>query len=64
MIKYIGKLNRKCEICGKYGTYMYKDDKYTMKAMFPEVNWEEQIICEGCAKRESGKKSWNKVKRK
>ena len=51
-------------MCGKYGTFMYKDDKNTMKAMFPEVNWVEQIICEGCAKRESGKKSWNKVKRK
>ena len=64
MIKYIGKLNRKCEICGKYGTYMYKDDKNTMKAMFPEVIWEEQIICEPCTKREVGKKYWNKIKRK
>tara|TARA_R110000824_G_scaffold313164_1_gene500022 strand:- start:423 stop:1034 length:612 start_codon:yes stop_codon:yes gene_type:complete len=64
MIKYIGKLNEKCDICGKYGDFIYKDDKSTMKAMFPEVNWEEQLICEGCAKRESGKRDWNKIKRK
>ena len=64
MIIYLGKLNKLCEMCGKYGTFMYKDDKNTIKALFPEVNWEEQIICEGCAKRESGKKYWNKHKKK
>jgi len=63
MIKYIGKLNSKCDMCGKYGTQMYKDDKSIMKIMFKEVDWQEQIICEPCAKRESGKKYWNKVKR-
>lgn len=64
MIKYIGRLNRKCDMCSKYGTHMYEDDKSLMKAMFKEVEWEEQIICESCAKRESGKKLWERTKRK
>ena len=51
-------------MCSKYGTHMYEDDKSLMKAMFKEVEWEEQIICEGCAKRESGKKLWERTKRK
>ena len=50
-------------MCGKYGNFIYKDDKSIMKSLFPEVNWKEQIICEPCAKRESGKKNWNKIKR-
>ena len=51
-------------MCGKYGTFMYKDDKSIMKSLFREVIWEEQFVCEGCARRESGKKSWEKIKRK
>tara|TARA_R100000306_G_C4316984_1_gene113149 strand:- start:188 stop:352 length:165 start_codon:yes stop_codon:yes gene_type:complete len=51
-------------MCGKYGTFMYKDNKDIMKKLFPDYKWEEQIICEPCAKRESGKKYWNKIKRK
>ena len=51
-------------MCGKYSTFIYKDDKSIMKSLFPEVNWEEQFVCEGCARRECGKKSWGKVKRK
>lgn len=43
---------------------MYEDDKSLMKAMFKEVEWEEQIICESCSKRESGKKLWERTKRK
>ena len=50
-------------MCGKYGNFMYKDDKNTVKKLFSEINWKEQIICEPCAKRESGKKYWGKVKR-
>ena len=64
MISYIGKLDSKCEMCGKYGTHMYKDDKKMMKLMFKEVKWEEQVICESCAKRESGKRLWERTKRK
>jgi hypothetical protein len=45
MIYYLGKLDSKCDMCSKYGTHMYKDDKSLMKAMFKEVEWEEQIIC-------------------
>lgn len=51
-------------MCGKYATFMYKDDKSTMKSLFPEIDWKEQFVCDGCARRECGKKSWVKVKRK
>jgi len=64
LIQYQGKLNKTCDMCGKYSTFIYKDDKSIMKSLFPEVNWEEQFVCEGCARRECGKKSWEKVKRK
>ena len=55
MIQYQGKLNKTCDMCGKYSTFIYKDDKSIMKSLFPEVNWEEQFVCEGCARRECGK---------
>ena len=64
MIQYLGRLQSKCDICSKYGTFIYKDDKSTMRKLFPEIEWKEQNICENCAKRESGKKQWNKIKRK
>ena len=43
---------------------MYKDDKDIMKSLFKEFDWEEQTICEPCAKKASGSKYWNKIKRK
>jgi len=64
MIKYLGKLQSKCESCGKIGNFMYKDDKSIMKSLFKEVDWEEQTICEPCAKKASGSKYWDKIKRK
>ena len=62
-IKYIGKLNRKCEMCDNYGTHMYLDDKDMVKGLFPEVDYKDLTICEKCAKREVGNKNWKLVKR-
>ena len=44
--------------------HMYLDDKGTMKRMFPEYKWEEQLICEKCAQRELGKKEWERIKQR
>ena len=63
MIKYIGKVNRRCEMCYDYGTQIYLDNKDTVKGLFPEVNWKEMHICEKCARRETGSKHWKAVKR-
>ena len=52
-------------MCGKEGMqHIYLDNKKTMKQMCPELEWEEQYICEGCAKREAGNRQWMKIKRK
>lgn len=66
LIRYIGRLYGTCGSCKttKYH-HIYIDDKATVKGLFPEVDWEEQRLCEVCAKRETGSKSrnWNKIKR-
>ena len=51
-------------MCGgsKY-QHIYRDDKNVMKSLFPEVDWEEQFICESCTKRELGKSGWKKLKK-
>ena len=63
-ITYIGKLNRKCQMCGKYSSHIYLDSKESMRGLFPEVEWKDLHICEKCARRETGNKYWQKVKRK
>ena len=63
-IKYIGKLNRECEICTNYATHIYLKDKSMLKRLFPEVEWKNMYICENCAKREHGKKGWKEIKKK
>ena len=65
MIKYDGLRDEKCDMCGKYigRKPMYIDNKKTMKGLFPEIDWKSQLICEPCAKRETGNKQWNKIKR-
>ena len=65
MIKYKFREYRKCDMCRKTDYHhIYLDDKDTIKRMFPECDWKEQLICEKCAQRESGKREWLKVKRK
>ena len=63
-IKYVGKLVRQCDMCGKYGNHMYLDGKEMAKGLFPEVDWKDLYICEKCAKREAGNKLWKKLKRR
>jgi len=63
MIKYIGKITNTCEMCNKWTTHTYLNI-FSYKKMFPEMDFKDMKICEKCAKRESPKKQWNKVRRK
>jgi hypothetical protein len=64
-IKYIGSRDEACQMCNKYKGKkpMYLDNKKLIRALFPDQDWEAQIICEPCAQRESGKKKWKSIKR-
>ena len=63
-IEYKFRQYKECDMCRKAGYHhLYLDNKSTMKRLFPEVDWEEQLICEKCAQREAGKRDWLKVKR-
>ena len=64
MIKYLGRLAEICQMCGKYSSHIYLDSKESMRGLFPEVEWKDLHICEKCARRETGNKYWQKVKRK
>ena len=61
--KYLGKLNKICDMCGKDSTYIYLLKRKWMKELFPELSFEDAMICEKCARREVGKKEWKHVKR-
>jgi len=47
----------------KMNQILYIDDKSMMKGLFPEIDWDSQLICTKCAIREVGKKQWKQVKR-
>ena len=66
MIKYIGRNNNPCDVCGEHrkNQHLYLDNKHMVKALFPEYHWTEQVICEKCAKRGVGIKKWTTVKRR
>ena len=63
MIKYIGTLNQKCDMCSKYtGKHAYQC-VLLFCDLYPEDFNTDLIVCENCAKRETGKKKWSEVKR-
>ena len=63
MIKYWGKQDKICDMCAGYkmNQHLYLDDKKTVRGLFPEFDWVNQLICTSCAKREVGKKEWGRV---
>ena len=64
-IKYVGKRSIKCEMCSKYNTQAYEYDSAMLRSLFKEAkeSFKDMIICENCAKRESGKKRWPNIRR-
>ena len=50
-------------MCDKYGTHMYLENNDMARGLFPEMKYKDLTICEKCAKREVGIKSWKMVKR-
>ena len=61
-VKYIGKLHSQCESCSKSTLHSY-EWILLFKSLYPKDSKTKLIICENCAKRESGKKSWANVRR-
>ena len=61
-VKYIGKLHRQCESCSKSSPHNYEWE-LLMKELYPKEYRTKLIVCEGCAKRESGKKLWTNIRR-
>ena len=64
-VSYIGKQSIKCEMCSKHSPQAYKYDSAVLKRMFKEAAelFEDRMICENCARRESGKKRWPIIRR-
>jgi hypothetical protein len=64
-VSYIGKQSIKCEMCSKPSPQAYKYDAIMLKRLFKEAEelFEDSIICEKCAQRESGKKRWPTIRR-
>ena len=64
-VSYIGKQSIKCEMCSKYSPQAYKYSSIMLKRLFKEAKelFEDRIICEKCAQRESGKKRWSNIRR-
>ena len=64
-VSYIGKQSIKCEMCSKYNTQAYEYDSTMLRSLFKEAKelFKDIIICENCAKRESGKKRWPNIRR-
>ena len=64
-VSYIGKQSLKCEMCSKPSPQAYKYDAIMLKRLFKEAEelFEDSIICEKCAQRESGKKRWPTIRR-
>ena len=50
-------------MCLNTSLHSYNNSKKTLEGLFPEVEWKDQIICEKCAKRETGNKYWKEIKR-
>ena len=64
MIKYIGVQYKNCDMCIKYvGNHAYEFE-LLLKDLYPKGYNTRLIICESCAKRETGKKLWQKINRK
>ena len=64
-VSYIGKQSIKCEMCSKHSPQAYKYDAESLRKLFKEAKeiFEDSIICEKCAQRESGKKRWPTIRR-
>ena len=61
-IKYIGLRCIHCDMCQDFiGSHAYEWTPF-----YPDQNELEEIltVCEKCAKRESGSKSWENIKRR
>jgi len=52
-------------MCSKPSPQAYKYDAIMLKRLFKEAEelFEDSIICEKCAQRESGKKRWPTIRR-
>ena len=52
-------------MCSKYNTQAYEYDSAMLRSLFKEAkeSFKDMIICENCAKRESGKKRWPNIRR-
>ena len=61
IVKYLGKLNLKCEMCLELS-----GSNYLWKPLFEMLydNAKELVVCEECAKRETGHKIWKTIKEK
>lgn len=64
MIKYLGRLQSNCEMCNKYQNTHHYEHELFLKELYPKDYKTKLCICEKCAKREVGKRQWNKIKRK
>jgi len=52
-------------MCSKHSPQAYKYDATMLKRLFKEAEelFEDRMICEQCAQRESGKKRWPTIRR-
>jgi len=64
-VKYVGKVNIKCEMCSKHSPQSYIYDSTVLRKMFKKASdlLEDLTICEKCAQREAGKRRWPSIKR-
>ena len=58
MIKYLGRIQSKCEMCNKHESAHYYEYELLFKILYPKDYKTKLCICEKCAKRETGKKEY------